>query len=462
MRRVHIVSIALLLLSCALLIAPALAQVSFPVTLPDQVAEGREVAITVQACIGEDQEEARSQFDAQLARFTEAYPNVTVTRTQYCFSPETFAALVAGNQLSTVFGVPLTEPQRLIREGIAANLTAAFEQFGINDVFNSSVLALVSDASGEIYGFPEFAYAQGIEYNLQMLADAGFDAPPQTWDELGEMARALVSQPDVAGFAMNMQGGGGGWHWTNLAYGFGATDLIVQNEDGTYTANFGEGAAVDAMQFIYDLKWNGDVLPYDLASNPTLLLAADQAALAMSPGDGLGWLRVNMPDVDLTKYGYAAVPAGPDGNRYSLTGGSAQMINAAASADEQEAAVVFQIWRQLSEQEFAPSREIYHTTQAGAGAPVLKIFAGEYQEAVDTFDQQYIAMPVENYAAFNDAVASGEITLVPEPPAAQDFYVAIADVLTTVLTDQNADVAALMAQANASFQTGILDQMNAS
>jgi ABC-type glycerol-3-phosphate transport system substrate-binding protein len=430
------------------------------ITLPDQVANGEDVTITIAACIGEDQVEQRDRWDAQLARFMEKYPNVTLETVIYCFAPDSFAALVAGGDLPTLFEVPFTEPQKMIREGIAADLTGAFAQFGIEDVFNASVLAIVSDADGAIYGFPTFAYAQGLAYNIAMLEAAGYDMPPQTWAELPEVAGALA-KPDefLAGFAMNMAGGGGGWHYTNIAYGFGA-DIIKDNGDGTYTATFGEGPAVDAMQMIYDLRWKYNALPRDLGINPILELVADNTAMAMNPGDGLGWVNLNMPEVDLTKYGYAAVPAGPDGVRYSLTGGSARMVNSAASPAEQEAAVVYQIWSQLSYDELAASRELFHGTQAGNGAPVLNIFAGEFADAVAEIDAPYITMPVENYAAFNDAMANGEVTLVPEPVvAAQDWYAHIAEVLTTVLTDENADVPALMAESAQSFQTGILDQM---
>ncbi len=452
----------LLLFSLLFLIAlPAGAQsFDLPLDLPDTIAEGRPVEITVAACIGEDQQEVRENFDAQLARFNKVYPNVTVTRTQYCFSPESLAALVAGGNLSTVFGVPATEYRRLIADGTAVNLAPYFEAFGLEGVFNPTLMALLSDEQGNPHGFPEFSYAQGIGWDIEALTEAGFDGPPQTWDELREMAPALADPATGrAAFAMFLQGGVGGWHFTNMAYGFGATELIRDNGDGTFTAVYGEGPAVEAMQFLRDMKWELNALPLDLSSNPTFEVVDGRAVIFMSPADGsLGWLRVNMPDVDLKRFGYTAMPAAPDGKRYTLTGGSAQMIFSGATPDQQEAAVVFQVWRTLSAEEFAPSRTIFQGTQAGGGTPVLPVYAGAVQEAVEAFDAQFVTMPVENYQGFYDALNAGEIVLVPEPPFAQDWYVAIAEVMTTVLTDQNADVAALMAESAARFQSGILDQ----
>ncbi|HML21416.1 MAG TPA: extracellular solute-binding protein [Aggregatilinea sp.] len=455
-------SIVILLVVLALGAAalPAMGQSDSPITLPDQIAEGRDVTIGVTACIGDDQTDVRAQWDEQIARFEALYPNVTVETLIYCFGAESFPALVAGGELPTLFGVPLTEPGKLISQGIVQDLTPYFEQYGLTDIFSPSVLGVVSDADGNIYGIPNSAYAQGIAYNVQWLQDAGYDHAPQTWAELAEMADALADQDNLkAGFAMNMSGGGGGWHFTNIAYGFGA-DIIVQNEDGTYTATFGEGPAVDAMQFVYDLRWTYDVLPYDLSINPILELVADNTAMAMNPGDGLGWVNLNMPEVDLSKYAYAPVPAGPDGVRRSLTGGEAYFINATADADQTEAAIVFHLWRKFSSDELAAERAIFNSTQAGQGAPVLNLYVGDFAAQVAAIDADFVTMPVENYAAFNDAIAAGEVELVPEPiVAAQDFYTAISEVLTTVLTDENADVPQLMADAAASFQTGILDQL---
>jgi ABC-type glycerol-3-phosphate transport system substrate-binding protein len=446
----------------------------FPVTMPDEIAGGRDVTISVAAAIGEDQVEIRERWDAQIARFEEQYPNVTVETFIYGFAPDTFAALIATDQVPTLFEVPFTEPGKLISQGIPADLTPLYAQFGLEGLYNDTVLAIMADEEGNTYGLPGFAYALGLAYSLPALEEAGYDAPPATYEELAAASVDVLGVegplgPFEAGFGFNMQGGGGGWHFTNIAYGFGA-DIVAVNEDGTYTATFGEGPAVEAMQYVKDLRWNRDVLPLDLAANPTLLLLEAQAPMSIQGGDSLGWLRLNaagwaegaFEDVfDLTNFGFAPMPAGPDGNRYALSGGTARMINSAASEDEQEAAFVFQIWKEFSPCEIVPTREIYHSTQAGQGAPVLPLLAGEFQAAMDEIDADYITMPVENYTVFFDAVANGDLTLVPEPVvAAQDVYVALGEVLSQVLSDENADVAALMAEAADSFQSGVLDPIN--
>jgi len=90
----------------------------------------------------------------------------------------------------------------------------------------------------------------------------------------------------VAGFSMINDGGPAtGWHFTVLGYTFGATpaDIITTNEDGTFTAGFGEGPLVDALQLVKDLRWTDDVLPLDTVDWPTngTKLATGQAAMAL-------------------------------------------------------------------------------------------------------------------------------------------------------------------------------------
>ncbi|MCZ7545432.1 MAG: extracellular solute-binding protein [Anaerolineae bacterium] len=290
--------------------------------------------------------------------------------------------------------------------------------------------------------------------------------PPTTFDELAEMCQALTDRDaNRAGFIFWSDGSGGaGWHYTNFAFGFGAgpDDLVRINEDGTYTATFGEGPAVEAMQFLRDLRWEYDCLPLALTTGDDLIpaLPTGRSAMVMFPGDQLGRIRLDYPD-QLADFGYAPMPAGPEGIR-TLTGGSASMISAAASADEQEAAFVFQIWRQMNTnpEELIAGFELQNETQGAVGIPFLKIYAGEYQDALAALQEPYVVMPVDNYAAFNDAIDSGEVTLVPEPPRAQEYYVAVGAVLSQVLTDENADVAALMAQAADEFQAGVLDLLD--
>jgi len=91
-------------------------------------------------------------------------------------------------------------------------------------------------------------------YNKAALAEAGYDAPPTTWDELKEMSETLIEKGICKyGIAWGAsQAEGLMCDLTTMIYGFGGS---WQNEDGTFAFNSQESAA--ALQFIYDSMQDG-------------------------------------------------------------------------------------------------------------------------------------------------------------------------------------------------------------
>ncbi|MEP7292548.1 MAG: extracellular solute-binding protein, partial [Chloroflexota bacterium] len=309
---------------------PALAQDAAPVpdvlTLPAQIAGGSPVTITVTEKPASDQAESLATWEAQVARFQELYPNVTIEGLELEYQPAPFAAMIAGNQLPTLFRTYFTEVDKFIDQGVIADLTPSFTAASVANVYNPAILSVIS-ADDKFYGIPRDAYALGLVYNIPMLEAAGFDAPPETWQELADMAVALTDRDNnVSGFAFINDGSGAtGWQFTNIAYGFGATpqDIITDNGDGTYTASFGSGATVDALNYIKDLRWTYDVLPgatLDWGAMSEAVIS-DRVAMAIYAGDQFNFVYSQFPDADLSKYGYAPIPAGPDG-RQTLSGGN--------------------------------------------------------------------------------------------------------------------------------------------
>src|SRR5690348_687763 len=102
--RIVLILCVLALTSFALI--PAHAQdsaVPSVMTMPDKIADGRAVTFTITNEPPETDTAGRQQFLDQIARFEALYPNVTVQGDEYTYAPDTFAALVAGNQVPTMF-----------------------------------------------------------------------------------------------------------------------------------------------------------------------------------------------------------------------------------------------------------------------------------------------------------------------------------------------------------------------
>jgi multiple sugar transport system substrate-binding protein len=436
------------------------------IKMPAQIAGGRPVEISVIGKPPESQPEALAGWTAQVERFQKLYPNVTINGSDYAYAPDTFATLVAGKQVPTLFEVYLSDPGKIIDQGVAADLTSFYEAQNLREVFNPNVLAITSK-DDKIYGIPRFVYAMGLGYNIKMLKDAGFDKPPSSWDELATMAQALTKRDTgLAGFSFITDGSNAtGWQFTTIAYTWGAkqSDIVAPQADGSFKAGFAAGAPVEALNYVKDLRWKYDVLPrenLDWGKNGEVL-ATGRAAMVVMAGDQFNWMRTTFPDVDLSQFGYAPLPAGPNGKSVSLVGGNIAMVSSDATDDQKEAAVYYRLWTQFDPTEIISTYEVSkNDPTVVVGAPVLPLYVGEYEAAAQELQQEYANLPIENYKPFVDAVTSGQVGLEPEPATAgQEYYGAMGGVISSILTDQSTDPAAAAQQAATTFQSNVLDQM---
>ncbi len=443
------------------------AQAAIPsaIKMPAQIAGGRPVTISMPNKPPSSNAPGLKVWSDQVARFEKAYPNVTINGLEYSYATDTFAALVAGKQVPTLFRVYLTDPQIYINLGIAADLTKIIDANNLRKIVNPNILNLgIKD--DKVYAFPKAAYAMGLGYNIPMLKAAGITTPPATWEDLRTAAKKLTDRSKgISGFSFINDGTtAAGWHFTIISYTYGAkpTDLVASDGKGKYTAGFGKGAPVDALNFIKQLRWTDDVLPHDTiawADNGTLL-GTGKAAMAMMAGSQYAWIKTQFKDVDMSTLGFAPLPSGPGGS-VSLAGGDTYMVSSAASADEQEAATYFALWSLLDPDEHKLNLE----SQKASGNPViggpdLPLFVGDYEAAREAFDKPYYTLPYDNYSSFLTAITSGKVKLQVEPtPAGQDYYAAVATVLTTVLTDQSVDPAKALADAEQNFQSTTLDHL---
>ena len=433
--------------------------------MPEQIAEGRPVTITVANCPPSSQPVLLMVWKEQAARFKELYPNVIINASDYTYSPDSFAPLVAGHQVPTLFLVYLTDPGMMIDQGICADLTSIFEAQGLDEIYNPTILSTVS-RDGKIYGIPWNAYSMGLVYNISMLEAAGFDGPPTNWDEFVTMAEAVTDRDaGVEGFAMcTGEVHQAGWHTTVIAFdyaGFKSSDVAIEQADGTYVAGFDNAAMLSTLNFIKDLRWTSDVLPLEnlVWDTNNIEVALGRAATSLFAGDCLSWIMQNYPETDMSNFGFAPLPLGPDGKSTSLGGGNIFMVSAEATPDQIEAAAYYRLWTYLD------PGEVMAAFEAGAadpsnvvGAPRLPVYVGPFQEAYDLLEKEYANLPVENYQPYKDAMMAGDIVIVPEGSVAfQDYYALLGEVVSEILANEDADPAALLTQAAETYQTNVLD-----
>jgi ABC-type glycerol-3-phosphate transport system substrate-binding protein len=113
---------------------------------------------------------------------------------------------------------------------------------------------------GKLYGVPFRSEAVGLLWNKNLFQDAGLDPakPPNSWDELTEMAIKANKPPDRYGFGLVAGEQNNTW--------FRATTFIWANEGDILSPDYKEAACnqpacVEAVQFYTDLATKHKVAP---------------------------------------------------------------------------------------------------------------------------------------------------------------------------------------------------------
>lgn len=165
---------------------------------------------------------------------------------------------------------------------------------------------------GKFYAVPWINDTKFLFYNKQMLADAGFSAPPTTWDELLTQAKAIkdkgiVEYPLAWSWA---QAEAAICDWTQLAATMGGANFV----DDQGKAQFNQGGALAALEWMKQTIDDGLTNPastgfleedvrntfsagsaafalnwtymFNLANDPAESTVAGQVGVAPSPGQG--------------------------------------------------------------------------------------------------------------------------------------------------------------------------------
>lgn len=401
--------------------------------------------------------------------FNKAHPNVTIQPAYYKYATDTFVSLAESGKLPTVFETWYTEPQKLIKGDFVADITDELKAQGWPlESINPLVKDLLSK-DGKIYGIPRDGYALGLMLNADLFKKAGLvnaDGTiqyPKTWEELAKTAQTIKQKTGQAGFCLLGKDNAAGWHFTNLAWGFGAT--FVTSENGKYTAHVNTPEAIQAMQYVKDLKWKYDCLTADPTkedwASGFVNLGTGTAAMYIAANDAVNQpTQVNgLPLKDLS---LVPVPAGPKG-QYSLAGGTPYMFAKNATSDEIKSALDYiEVMGKAPKATQATLDGITADckNKKASGVPVIPRFPAwtdqKMLDAENKIIKEYSNVDMKLYNDYYTAINKQGNLRLEEPGDAQSLYAELTKVIQAVITDKNADVQKLMNTAQTNFQK-ILD-----
>ncbi len=139
-----------------------------------------------------------------IADYEAAHPGVTIERTPIGFG-DLKARIIQGAATGTLPDILIVDNpdnQALAAQGALADISDYVADWEYKDAYFEGPWASTI-YQGANYGVPFDSNATALYYNIDLLNEAGFDAPPATWDELREMAAALT-EGDQAGFCLSL------------------------------------------------------------------------------------------------------------------------------------------------------------------------------------------------------------------------------------------------------------------
>ncbi|EXG79758.1 ABC transporter substrate-binding protein [Cryptosporangium arvum] len=384
----------------------------------------------------------RRSFEEDIAIFEKQNPDIDVVAHDAfpCMDPKTFDAKLAGGQMETVFYVYFTDVANVIKRKQAADVSEYVDAVkGYGDIQASVTDIFTSD--GKTYGLPRTNYSMGLIYNKALFTKAGLDAskPPTTWEEVRAAAKKIAGLGNgTVGYADYSASNQGGWHFTAEMYSQGGT--MVSEDGKSATVNTPQGKVV--LQTLKDMRWTDDSM-----GSKQLLQITDVQQMMGSGKLGM-YLSApdNIPEV-VKKYqgSYDDLAIAPmPGAKGTLLGGDGYMFNRKATPEQIRAGVKWVEFQNLTPGTGANNWERAAKNKAPVGLPQPNLWTGATADADNKLKAQFANVPVENYQLFQTTEVPGKL----EPPQAQQIYSVMDGVMSSVLTNRNANIDRLLSDAS--------------
>lgn len=413
------------------------------------------VTITVTGQPPQTQEFERKSFDQDVAEFEAAHPNIDIEPHEGFMDPKTFSAKLAGGQLEDVYYVYFTDPAQIIARRQAADITDAVKELPHVGDLQPQLLDIFKNKEGRLYGLPTANYTMGLLYSRSLFTKAGLDPdkPPTTWDEVRAAAKKIKDLGGgIVGYADLSKNNQGGWHMTSWMFSTGGQ---VARQDGeAWKADFNNDKARTALRYLHDMRWTDDsmgskqLLEFGDAQK---MMGAGQLGMFMGAPDNVPVL-VKQFNGKYEDYGLAAMPGGQG----TLLGGEGYMINPKASPEKIKAGLTWIQWKYLNPDRFESLIKRYADGKQPIGLPAIPtadIWTGQVRDKQTELKSKYANVPEQNFKPYLDGNARLKGSL--EPPNAQQIYAVLDSVMQGVLTNRDANIDQLLADAEAKVNSAL-------
>ncbi len=437
-----------------------------------KTADGK-IAISVGSWPADSLPALKEVYDGYLQSFYEKHNDIEVTPDEWDCDLQTFLPKASAGQLPNLYQCHLTETKSIVSKGYSADVTDLMKEYGWLDKIEPKYWEL-GMKDGKYYAIPTGAgYTFGTNCNVDLYKQAGLvdenGIPkfPDTMEEFRQTAKTIKDKTGRAGFVLCTTNNCGGWVFTNIAWNFGVN--FMEEKDGKWVATFDSPECVKALQMIKDMKWVDNSLPENTLIDQAEMqkqFATGQAAMYFGGGaEGALFQTYGMKE---SSFAATTMPKG-DGGRYGLLGGKSYCF-ATNSTDEQLKACFEWLkdgmgFRPVeTEEEMNESLKKYedqlvaNSKKPGViGLKTNSIWKNDELAAKQAeIREKYANIDLRMVEKYNNMEG---VTVRPEEPfLCQQLYSVLDKAIQEVLTNKDADVAAVVKKACSDFQTNYLDK----
>jgi ABC-type glycerol-3-phosphate transport system substrate-binding protein len=401
------------------------------------------------------------QWNKDVATFEAANSGITIKTISVgaqCDNPPDFTARLQGGTQADVFYGYMTDLQQVLDANAAEDLTPYIKDTIPNwDSILDNIKAPFIDG-GKTYAIGYNGYTMGLVYNKTLFSQAGLDPnkPPATWQDVATSAKAITSKvPGVAGYSEYSAGNTGGWHFTASLFSRGSAPVSADGKK----ANVNTPEAKAVLENLKAMRFgDNSVGTKQLQTWPDLLTAAAAGKVGMYLGapDSITAI-VNTFKGKYSDWAMAPMPGDGGAAKGALGGGAGYFIKKGSTPDQIRAGLKWVAFEDLT----PGSGQFNYVFQKSANLPVglpqplIWKPGSAAQKQDDDLKKANSTLNLADYSLYTGS----PVKAVAEPANAQAIYAILDGPMGAVLTDPNANVDALLADAQAKIQK-VLDDAN--
>ena len=388
-----------------------------------------------------------ARWNSDIAAFEKIHTDIVIRSESVgtqCDNPPDFTARLQGGTEADVYYAYFTDTQQILDLDQAADITSYLTPANVSNwaSVQQTWKTPFSDG-GKQYGVPTNNYTMGLVINKPLFAKAGLDPtkPPTTWAEVAADAKKIAATGSgIYGYSDYSANHTGGWHFTAELYSLGG-ELVTA--DGK-KADFNNPTGTAVLQNLYNMRFKDDSV-----GTKQLLQWQD---LLTNAGAGKVGMYIGAPDsvtaiVTTFKGKYSDWAMGPmpgqDGiGKATLAGGNGYFFRKGDTPAQIKGGLAWLSYEFLTPGQGQFNYQGMAAEKLPVGLPEPQLFTAG--SAADTqaakLAKQYATVAAADYAPY----VTNPVPPKGEPTNAQPLYAVLDGPMSTVLTQQNANIAQLL------------------